>query len=107
METKKCTMCGKEKILTEFRKYPGETTKRYPYCLECQQIETRRRYLEDKLRRGVILTEEECELQRIHQLYELRLVKGLRTFGMRTMREDASVKILVDQQIYELDNTYI
>ena len=100
METKRCTMCGKDKKMAEFRKYPGETTRRYPYCLECQQIETRRRYLESKLKCGTIMTEEEYELERINRLYELRLVKGLRTFGMRA---DTSVKIIVDQQIYELD----
>ena len=97
METKTCTMCGQEKKVTEFRKYPGiHQHKRYPYCCECEQIENRRRYLAKKMKQNTITTEEYCELRDIE--------KGLKTFGMRG---DQSVKKLVDRHMDDLDKRYI
>lgn len=105
METKTCTMCGNEKKITEFRKYPGiHQHKRYPYCCECEQIENRRRYLAKKVKQDTITTEEYCELRDIERLYEKRLEKGLKTFGMRG---DQSVKKLVDRHMDDLDKMYI
>lgn len=96
METKICTMCGIEKSVDQFREYPREG--RYPYCLECQSIETRRRYLAQKT---VISLEEEEELQQINRLYELRVAKGLRTFGDKSRNKSA--RSLVDKQIAALE----
>lgn len=80
-DVKKCSMCGGEKSLEEFRTYPNGS--RYPYCLECQTIETRRKYLE-KLDAGQGLSvEHQEELNAIRELYELRVAKGLKTFGGR------------------------
>lgn len=102
MDTKACTTCGQEKPLEEFRRYPGETGKRYPYCLECQSIETRRKYLELKKTKKTIIMEEEIELQKINELYMLRVEKGLRTLGSRVKHK--SVKRIVDKQIEDLSS---
>ena len=78
---KSCSMCGGAKPLEEFRKYPNGN--RYPYCLECQTIETRRRYLLS-LEGGSNFTREHGdELDAIRELYELRVAKGLKTFGRK------------------------
>lgn len=95
MKNKVCTMCGVEKSVDQFREYPREG--RYPYCLDCQSIETRRRYLTQK---SVISLDEEEELQQINKLYEMRLAKGLRTFGDRSRK---SAKSIVDKQLALLE----
>lgn len=99
-ETKTCTMCGKEKTIEDFRKYPGKNDKRYPYCLECQSIETRRRYLVSKRANKTISMEEECELQSIQDLYALRLEKGYKTFGSREHMH--TTRHIVDRQMEDL-----
>lgn len=95
--TKKCTMCGVDKPHDQFRKYPNG--KRYPYCLDCQTIETRRRYLE-QIEAGQGLSEElHDELDSIRQLYEARLKVGLNTFGTR---QPKSARELVSKQMEQL-----
>jgi hypothetical protein len=90
-------MCGGTKPLEEFRKYPNG--KSYPYCLECQTIETRRRYLVSKN----VRTDEELEEEKaINELYEKRLEKGLKTFGGKS--RTGSVKAIVDKQMKDLAN---
>lgn len=95
---KKCSMCGGEKSLEEFRKYPNG--KRYPYCLECQTIETRRRYLESIESKQGLSDEHQSELEAIRMLYKARLDKGLHTFGSKP--RTGSVKDLVDKQMKTL-----
>lgn len=95
-DTKICTTCGQEKPLNEFRNYPRDTTARYPYCLECQTIETRRKYLVSKIENRTNTLEEELELVQIEDLYKLRLDKGLKTLGTRSKHK--SVRHLVDKQ---------
>lgn len=95
---KKCSMCGCEKSLEEFRKYPNG--KRYPYCLDCQTIETRRRYLLGIENGQGLSKEHQDELDAIRQLYEARRAKGLNTFGNRSRK--CSVKDLVDKQMKDL-----
>lgn len=92
---KMCSMCGSEKSQEEFRKYPNG--KSYPYCLECQTIETRRRYLMSK----TVRTDEEMEEEKaINELYKKRLEKGLKTFGGKS--RTGSVKSIVDKQMKDL-----
>lgn len=93
--TKKCTMCGQEKLQEDFRQYPNG--KRYPYCLECQTIETRRRYLESIEATQGLSNEHQDELDAIRHLYETRIANGLKTFGMRS--KNTSVRDLVDRQM--------
>lgn len=95
--TKTCTMCGGEKSLEEFRKYPGDTDKRYPYCLECQRIEQRRRYLTGMEQYPGLSVEQQNELDKIRELYKLREAKGLKTFGKRS--KERPVTDLVDKQM--------
>lgn len=93
---KTCTMCGKEKLLEEFRTY--KNGKRWPYCNECQAIEGRRRYLESK--GAACSVDEQDELVMIGKLYQLRADKGLKTFGTR--RSSTSVMSMVSKQIEDL-----
>lgn len=93
---KNCSMCGGEKPLEEFRKYPNG--KSYPYCLECQTIETRRRYL---ARKSELSEDESMELQDIEKLYDKRLEKGLKTFGGKPRA--GSVRAIVDKQMKSLE----
>lgn len=97
---KSCSMCGGEKSLEEFRKYPNG--KSYPYCLECQTIETRRRYLL-KLENGYqgLSQESQAELDSINKLYDKRLEKGLKTFGGKSRA--VSVRAIVDKQMKSLE----
>lgn len=82
--TKVCTMCGDEKPLDEFRPYP-KGDKRYPYCLECQAIENRRRYLVGK---STLDIDQQIELDVINELYDKRIENGLDTFN-RTKSSNA------------------
>ena len=95
--TKKCTMCGQEKLQEDFRQYPNG--KRYPYCLECQSIETRRRYLEQIEEAQGLTDEQQDELNAIRALYEARSEAGLKTFGTRQTK---SVKDIVATQMKAL-----
>ena len=95
--TKKCTMCGQEKLQEDFRQYPNG--KRYPYCLECQSIETRRRYLEQIEEAQGLTDEQQDELNAIRALYEARIEAGLKTFGTRQTK---SVKDIVATQMKAL-----
>lgn len=103
IETKVCTTCGQEKSPEEFRRYPGNSPRRYPYCLECQSIETRRRYLVGKVKSRTNTVEEGVELEQIEDLYRLRLEKGLKTLGARSGKS-STVRHLVDQQRLRLEN---
>lgn len=93
---KNCSMCGGEKSLEEFRKYPNG--KSYPYCLECQTIETRRRYLAGK---SELNEDESLELQDIEKLYDKRLERGLKTFGSKSRA--GSARAIVDKQMKSLE----
>lgn len=95
---KTCTMCGGEKSLEEFRKY--QNGKRYPYCLECQTIETRRRYLLTLETKQGLSRDQQDELAAIRQLYEMRLKAGLKTFGGKP--RVGSVSDIVDRQMKDL-----
>ena len=76
--TKICTMCGEEKPMEEYRQYPHNKNKRYPYCNDCQAIENRRRYIEQL---AEPTPEQLDELALINQLYDKRIEKGLKTFN--------------------------
>ena len=94
---KTCTMCGVEKAQEEFRKYPNG--RRYPYCLECQSIETRRRYLAGL---KCLTDAQEDELNQINKLYEMRLAKGLKTFGGKPRA--GSMSEIIAKQMKSLTN---
>lgn len=81
-DTKRCTMCGEEKALDEFRMQTQRNGKAYrrPYCKTCEAIEIRRQYLVGMLELTPELQE---ELDQITELYRLRLANGLNTFGTR------------------------
>lgn len=98
--TKKCTMCGEEKPIDEFRtqKQKGKTYTR-PYCKTCEAIEVRRQYLLNLL----TLTEEQLvELNNIQELYRLRVASGLNTFGQRKSQGAGHINEHVKAQLDKL-----
>lgn len=98
--TKKCTMCGEEKPIDEFRtqKQKGKTYTR-PYCRVCEAIEVRRQYLLSIL----TPTEEQLvELNNIQELYRLRVASGLNTFGQRKTQNAGYLQYLVNVQLEKL-----
>lgn len=99
METKVCRFCGEEKSVDDFRNYYDGRKGKYSYCLECERIETRRKYLK---RKGDKCTPEQLqEIKSIERLYEARLAKGLSVPG-HASRHKQSVADLVQQQLNSL-----
>lgn len=93
-----CKRCGVEKPLSEFRPYYGNRKGRYTYCLDCERIETRRKYLASK---KLLTTDELYELQSIQNLYDAREKRGLRAPHRRDSK--SSVLNVVEQQLAEMD----
>ena len=91
---KRCTSCGIERPVDNFRPYYNRSTGRYPYCKECERIETRRKYLSQ-----IDCNEQQkIELSKIEQLYDLRQAAGLRV-PSRKRQKQSSVESLVDSYI--------
>lgn len=101
IESKVCTMCGREQSVDNYRKYPKGDKSR-PYCKECEAIEVRRRYLSSLSRQDKLTTEQRAELVSIYQLYEARRDAGLRTFGMRSKRGPGDTCRLIEGQMHDL-----
>lgn len=73
----KCVQCGVDKPQDEFRKY-GNQRGHYRYCMACQTLLGRYRYLVGK----PTLTEKQSEeLATLRSLYEKRRAKGLQAPG--------------------------
>ena len=96
---KVCSRCGKELPLEMFRKYYNGREGRYTYCLDCEAIEARRKYL---VGRGDALTEAQREeLDKISKLYALRASKGLNVPGYTKRRCANRISSLVDNLLNE------
>lgn len=92
-EIRKCKQCGNVKSLSQYRKYINSES-RYRYCLECEKINTRRKYLTKKPN---ITEAEQEELQQIEALYEAQ-----RSVGLEPPRPNGgkgSIKDLISQQL--------
>ena len=69
----RCKQCGDIKIDDNFRKYP-RTEGRYKICLECERINNKYKYL---LKKNQCTEEETVTLNKIEQLYQILVAKGL------------------------------
>ena len=95
MSTKICAYCGEEKPIEAFRNYYNCKTGTYTYCRSCEKIETRRKYLK---RKGENITPvQQEELDKIEQLYSLRVANGLAAPGRK--RAVNTVSKLLDEQL--------
>lgn len=92
-----CKRCGAVKPLSQFRKYYGNRKGHYTYCLECERLETRRKYLSNK---ELLTPDELYELQAIQNLYDARERKGLQSPHKRT--DKPSVLSIVEQHLEEI-----
>lgn len=71
---KQCKQCGKMLPLTNFRKYYGGRTGYYKYCLVCEKINNREKYLSKK----TTLTDAEAEeYEKIQHLWHVQRMNGL------------------------------
>lgn len=77
----RCKQCGTEKLKQDFRLYYNQSGKRYTICLDCERINSRRKYLLKKSGRTV---SEQAELDDIHKLYDLQRAAGLKPPSSRT-----------------------
>lgn len=94
METKVCSVCGREQRVSMFRAYAHNANKLWPYCKECESIEIRRKYLQKK---GENISEAEyAELQKINELYKRHAEAGRRVLGNCKPR-NRKAGILVDE----------
>ena len=92
-----CRRCGAEKPLSQFRKYYGNRKGHYTYCLECERIETRRKYLSGK---KLLTPDELYELQTIENLYDAREKHGLSAPHRRSSK--SKVQTIVEQQLAKM-----
>lgn len=92
-----CKRCGEAKPLSQFRKYYGNRKGHYTYCLECERIETRRKYLAGK---STLTTEELNELETIEKLYDARAKHGLNSPNRRSGK--SKVQTIVEQQLAKM-----
>lgn len=98
MQTKICAYCGEEKSIEDFRRYYNCPSGTYTYCRSCEKIEARRKYLKRKC--DNISPVQREELEKIEQLYKLRVDKGLAAPGCR--RTPNAVSKLLDEQLSKL-----
>lgn len=96
METKVCCRCGVEKPLDQFRKYYHGRRGAYKYCLICEKLELRRRYL---VGLQTLSDDQRGELESINRLYELRAARGLSVPSDDSARKPIGVKHLVDAEL--------
>lgn len=92
-----CKRCGEAKPLPQFRKYYGNRKGHYTYCLECERIETRRKYLAGK---KLLTPDELYELQTIENLYDARAKRGLSVPNRRPNK--SKVQTIVEQQLAKM-----
>lgn len=92
-----CKRCGEVKPLSQFRKYYGNRKGHYTYCLECERIETRRKYLAGK---KLLTPDELYELQSIENLYDVRAKHGLNSPNRRSSK--SKVRTVVEQQLAKM-----
>ena len=93
-----CKRCGAMKPLSEFRQYYGNRKGHYKHCLECERMEMRRKYLNNK---KTLSPDELYELQAIQNLYAARERKGLQAPHKRS--DKSSVLRIVEQQLAEMN----
>lgn len=75
METKQCRQCGEVKPIDQFRKYYEGRGGHYTYCLDCERINTRCKYL---TRKKALKPEEQTELNVINELLEAQRAAGFK-----------------------------
>ena len=94
---KVCKQCGEAKSNISFRRYYNSGDGRYTVCLDCEKINSRRKYLERKVERTKA---DEDELQTIYQLYEIQRANGLAP--PRKGKHETGVKAAVLGMIHRL-----
>lgn len=101
METKVCKHCGKEQSVDQFRGYYGGRKGSYNFCRTCERIEQRRKYLahKDAATPDGLSADEQRELDKINELYDMRRAAGLH---VPTRRADNGLTSLVDQMIADM-----
>lgn len=72
---KACRQCGEVKQDNMYRQYYNGSESRNLTCMQCEKINSRRKYLE---RKEALHKREANELQLIYQLYEQQRANGLR-----------------------------
>ena len=73
---KKCKQCGEHKDIEMYR--PLYRAKgHYNYCLECESVNNRYKYLRRRFQQGNITSEQVSEKTTIEEYYALLRVKGL------------------------------
>lgn len=96
METKICSVCGRELSVDRFRMYHNKPGKTWPYCKDCESIEMRRKYLQNK---GADMSDEEyAELEKIGELYKRHAEAGRRVLGSCKPRNQKA-SALVDEML--------
>lgn len=73
-EFRQCKQCGKMLPITSFRKYYGGRKGTYKYCLNCERINSREKYL---MKKDTISADETNELAQIHKLWDVQRMNGL------------------------------
>jgi hypothetical protein len=96
---KRCTHCGAEKPLSEFRQYYNGKGSHYRYCKTCESIEMRRKYIVGL--GGAATPQQQEDLRKILRLYDLRRSRGLCTF---VDKQVAISSIIEDELNNELNN---
>ena len=71
---KQCKQCGKMLPISSFRKYYGGRKGTYKYCLTCERINNREKYL---MKKATFTAEETEELEMIHKLWHIQRMNGL------------------------------
>lgn len=92
-----CNRCGAVKPLSEFRPYYGNRKGHYKHCLECEKIETRRKYLSSK---KSLTPNEQHELDAIHKLYAMQMERGLKSPCLRSSA--TNILDVVEQRMAEM-----
>lgn len=88
-----CQHCGETKPIEEFRNYYNRPRGQYVFCLTCERINNRRKYLTRKTNRTA---KEQEELDKIHLLYDLQIKAGLRA---KTHKARPLTSTIVDEQM--------
>lgn len=100
MDTKVCCRCGVEKPINDFRKYYGGRKGRYTYCLSCEKLDFRRKYLVGLLElREELREDQQAELDAINALYDARAAHGLSDPRDHTHSRSIGVMDMVQEEM--------
>lgn len=99
---KQCKQCGKMLPTSMFRKYYGGRKGSYKYCLTCEKINNREKYL---MKKATFTAEETEELDMIHKLWQIQRMNGLQP--PHDNRNKASVADKVEDLLADYEATQV